>query len=100
MSGTILFLLSAHYSQSALLLHKDLVFKQIWYQLSSAALRIEVWVEDAYFRYAIHWKFTSPCGLPDRLGGGRIIDAKGLLFVLANIGMDPGHLVLRVVAHD
>jgi len=96
----ILFLLSAHRPQPSLSLHKGLVFKQIWTQLSSAALRIEVRVEDAHLRDTVHRKLTAPCGLPDGFRGGRIIDAKGLLFVLADIGMDPGHLVLHIVAHD
>src|SRR5215467_12081039 len=70
------------------------------YQLSFLLLRIEVRIEDAHLRYTVHRKLTAPCGLPDRFRRGRVIDAKGLLLVLADIGMDPGHLILLIVAHD
>src|SRR5579884_1535526 len=75
-------------------------FRQIWTQLTSLLLGIEVRIEDTYLRDAIHRKLTSPCGLPDGFRRGRIIDAKCLLFVLTDIGMDPGYLVLRIIAHD
>src|SRR5690349_5829322 len=64
------------------------------------SLCIEVRIEDVDLRNAIYRKTTSPCGLSDRFRGGSIVDAIGLLFVLADIGMDPGHLLLGIVAHD
>src|SRR5436305_522462 len=64
------------------------------------SLPIEVRIEDADLGNAIDRKVTSSCALPDRFRGGSVVDAIGLLFVLADIGMDPGDLLLGVVAHD
>ena len=64
------------------------------------SLCIEVRIEDAPLRNAIDGKVTAPCGLSDRFRGGPIVDAPGFLFVLADIGMDPGDLLLGIVAHD
>jgi hypothetical protein len=64
------------------------------------ALPVKVRVEDTHFRDPIHRQFTPPCGLPDRFWGGRFTDAKGLLFVFADIRVDPGHLILRIIVHD
>src|SRR5438477_12496725 len=64
------------------------------------ALGIEVRIEDANLRNAIEWKVIAPCGLSDRFCGGPIVDAIGFLLVLTDIGMDPGDLLLCIVAYD
>src|SRR5262245_22936310 len=61
---------------------------------------IEVGIEDTDLGNAINGQMTSPCGLSDSFRRGPIVDAIGLLFILTHIRMDPGDLIVCIVAHD
>src|SRR5262249_19407495 len=62
-------------------------------------LLVEIRIQDRYFGNLIDRQVVFAGHLPDGFRGRRIIDAKGLCFVLADIGVDPGDQLFRIVGN-
>src|SRR6266498_568847 len=57
---------------------------------------VEVGVEHADLRDLVHRQGVAAGGLPDRLRAWCVVDAEGLSLVFADVGMNPGHTLVRV----